>query len=64
MQSSTLLRRLNAGEAPGSEIVQELLKWNRVDGQVLAGLVRRREGVVGRDGGGGKVMGECVGVEM
>ncbi|KAH7084436.1 family 24 glycoside hydrolase [Paraphoma chrysanthemicola] len=42
VQSSTLLRRLNAGEAPNTVIAQELPKWNQAGGQVLAGLVRRR----------------------
>jgi GH24 family phage-related lysozyme (muramidase) len=42
VQSSTLLRRLNAGEAPNTVIAQELPKWNQAGGQVLPGLVRRR----------------------
>tara|TARA_R110002003_G_scaffold45_17_gene3617 strand:+ start:5866 stop:6117 length:252 start_codon:yes stop_codon:yes gene_type:complete len=42
VQSSTLLRRLNAGEAPNTVIAQELPKWNQAGGQVLPGLMRRR----------------------
>ncbi|KAL6704949.1 hypothetical protein ACN47E_007494 [Coniothyrium glycines] len=41
-QSSTLLRRLNAGENPNTVIAEELPKWNKAGGQVLNGLVRRR----------------------
>jgi lysozyme len=40
--SSTLLRRLNAGEAPGMVIAEELPKWNKAGGNTLPGLVRRR----------------------
>lgn len=39
--SSTLLRRLNAGEYV--EAQAEFRKWVRAQGQVLAGLVKRRE---------------------
>jgi lysozyme len=42
VESSTLLRRLNAGETPNTVIAEELPKWNKAGGQVLAGLVRRR----------------------
>jgi lysozyme len=42
VQSSTLLKRLNAGEAPNTVIAEELPKWNKAGGQTLAGLVRRR----------------------
>ncbi|KAF2027102.1 family 24 glycoside hydrolase [Setomelanomma holmii] len=42
VQSSTLLKRLNAGEAPNTVIAEELPKWNKAGGQVLAGLTRRR----------------------
>lgn len=38
---STLLKRLNGGDAPGA--AEEFLRWNRAGGQVLVGLVRRRE---------------------
>ena len=40
--SSTLLRRLNAGESPNTVIAEELPKWNKAGGSVLPGLVRRR----------------------
>lgn len=40
--SSTLLRKLNAG-AEAFEVASELLRWNKADGKVLNGLVRRRE---------------------
>lgn len=39
--SSTLLRRLNAGDFVGAEA--EFPRWVRADGRVLDGLVRRRE---------------------
>ena len=41
LNSSTLLRRLNAGDTYGA--ANELLRWNRAGGRVLAGLTRRRE---------------------
>jgi lysozyme len=37
---STLLRKLNAGDYEGA--AQEFKKWNKNDGQVMRGLVRRR----------------------
>ncbi|TFK22934.1 lysozyme [Coprinopsis marcescibilis] len=40
--SSTLIRRLNAGEAPNTVAAEELPKWNRAGGQVLPGLTARR----------------------
>ncbi len=40
LNSSTLLRRLNAGDTLGA--ADEFLRWNRAGGQVLAGLTRRR----------------------
>jgi GH24 family phage-related lysozyme (muramidase) len=40
LNSSTLLRRLNAGDSNGA--ANEFLRWNRAGGQVLAGLTRRR----------------------
>ncbi len=40
LNSSTLLRRLNAGDSFGA--ADELLRWNRAGGRVLAGLTRRR----------------------
>jgi lysozyme len=42
VESSSLLQRLNANEAPATVIAQELPKWNKAGGQVLAGLTRRR----------------------
>lgn len=42
VQSSTLLKRLNAGESPNTVIAEELPKWNKAGGQTLPGLVRRR----------------------
>ncbi|KAH6911723.1 lysozyme [Coprinopsis sp. MPI-PUGE-AT-0042] len=40
--SSTLIRRLNAGESPNTVAEQELPKWNKAGGVVLPGLVTRR----------------------
>lgn len=42
LRSSTLRRRLLAGEEPELVISEELPLWCRGDGQVLPGLVRRR----------------------
>ncbi|KAF2198014.1 family 24 glycoside hydrolase [Delitschia confertaspora ATCC 74209] len=42
VKSSTLIKRLNAGEAPNTVIAEELPKWNKAGGSVLAGLTRRR----------------------
>ncbi|KAF2280783.1 lysozyme [Westerdykella ornata] len=42
VQSSTLLKRLNAGESPNTVIAEELPKWNKAGGQTLPGLTRRR----------------------
>lgn len=39
--SSTLLRKLNVGDYEGA--AQELLRWNKDNGKVIAGLTRRRE---------------------
>ncbi|KAK3986785.1 lysozyme-like domain-containing protein [Cladorrhinum sp. PSN332] len=41
-KASTLIRRLNNGENPGTVIAQELPKWVHGKGKVLPGLVRRR----------------------
>lgn len=41
LNSSTLLRRLNAGDYNGA--ANELLRWNRAGGRELYGLTRRRE---------------------
>lgn len=38
---STLLRKLNAGDRQGAS--DEFLRWNRGNGQVLGGLVKRRQ---------------------
>lgn len=38
---STLLRKLNAGDAVGA--CNELPRWNKAGGKVLPGLVKRRE---------------------
>ena len=41
LQKSTLLKKLNAGDYASA--AEEFGKWNQAGGQVLAGLVRRRE---------------------
>jgi lysozyme len=41
LQSSTLLRLLNSGDYAGA--AGEFDKWDRAGGQVLAGLLRRRQ---------------------
>lgn len=41
LRTSTLLRKLNAGDYLGAS--NEFLRWNKAKGQVLAGLTRRRE---------------------
>ena len=46
LQESTLLRRLNAGDPKPRVFSEELPKWVRGGGQVLPGLVRRREAEV------------------
>ena len=46
LQESTLLRRLNAGEPKPRVFSEELPKWVRGGGQVLPGLVRRRQAEV------------------
>ncbi|KAH6911708.1 glycoside hydrolase family 24 protein [Coprinopsis sp. MPI-PUGE-AT-0042] len=43
VRSSTLIKRLNAGEDPDTVIEQELPKWNKAGGKVLPGLVARRK---------------------
>jgi GH24 family phage-related lysozyme (muramidase) len=40
-RSSTLLRKINAGDYAGA--ATELDKWDRAGGQVLSGLLRRRQ---------------------
>ena len=46
LQSSTLLRRLNAGENPNTVATQELPRWVYANGVKLNGLVRRRDAEV------------------
>ena len=46
LQSSTLRRRINAGENPNTVAREELPKWNKAGGQVLPGLTRRRNAEV------------------
>ena len=41
LEGSTLLRKLNGGDYDGAS--KEFLRWSRAGGQVVAGLVRRRE---------------------
>lgn len=41
-QRSTLLRLLNS-KAPVQEIADQFLRWNKVNGQVIKGLTKRRE---------------------
>ncbi|KAH7014243.1 lysozyme [Microdochium trichocladiopsis] len=45
-RGSTLVKRLNAGEEPQTVIAQELPKWVYGNGEVLPGLVRRRDAEV------------------
>jgi lysozyme len=42
LQSSTLRRRMNAGENLNTVASEELPKWNKAGGKVLPGLTRRR----------------------
>ncbi|MEF0148259.1 lysozyme [Pseudomonas guariconensis] len=41
LESSTLLRKLNAGDYAGA--AEQFQRWNKAGGKVLAGLTRRRE---------------------
>lgn len=41
LSTSTLLRKLNAGDIKGA--ADEFLRWNKAGGKVLNGLTRRRE---------------------
>ena len=41
-ETSTLLRRLNAGEAKERVFSEELPRWSRANGQTLQGLLNRR----------------------
>ncbi|KAF7726812.1 hypothetical protein EC973_008413 [Apophysomyces ossiformis] len=45
-KTSTLVKRLNAGEDPNTVAAEELPRWNKAGGKVFAGLVRRREAEV------------------
>ena len=42
LMESTLRKRLNNGEDPQKVAMEELPRWNKGDGKVLEGLVRRR----------------------
>ncbi|KAJ6125622.1 hypothetical protein N7471_012939 [Penicillium samsonianum] len=42
MQSSSRVSRMNAGEDVGTVASEELAKWNKANGGVVAGLTRRR----------------------
>jgi GH24 family phage-related lysozyme (muramidase) len=42
LKSSTLLKRLNAGEDPNTVAAAEIPRFNKAGGKVLAGLVKRR----------------------
>jgi lysozyme len=44
--SSTLIKRLNQGDAPNTVAAEELPKWNRGSNGVLPGLTRRRKAEV------------------
>ena len=46
VMDSTLRQRLMAGDDPVRVISEELPRWNRGDGKVLAGLTRRRKAEV------------------
>ena len=41
LKSSTLLKKLNAGNK--DEVPAEMVRWNKANGKVLAGLTKRRE---------------------
>ncbi|HUH38572.1 MAG TPA: lysozyme [Spongiibacteraceae bacterium] len=41
LKTSTMLRKLNAGDYAGA--ADEMLRWNKSNGKVLAGLTKRRE---------------------
>ena len=41
LQSSTLLKKLNSGDK--NSVPEEMIRWNKAAGKVLAGLTRRRE---------------------
>jgi lysozyme len=41
LKSSTLLKRLNSGDM--EDVPHQIRRWNKAGGEVLDGLVRRRE---------------------
>lgn len=41
LKSSTLLKKINKGDYTGA--ANELLRWNKASGKILAGLTRRRQ---------------------
>ena len=41
LKSSTLLKKLNAGNK--DEVPAEIVRWNKANGKVIAGLTKRRE---------------------
>ena len=41
LQSSTLLKVLNAGDYAG--VPEQIMRWNKASGKVLEGLTRRRQ---------------------
>jgi hypothetical protein len=43
VEESTLRKRLLAGEDRAKVVIEELPRWNKVDGKVLEGLVNRRK---------------------
>lgn len=45
-RSSTLIKRLNAGQAPRTVLDEELPQWNKGNGKPIAGLTRRRKAEV------------------
>jgi GH24 family phage-related lysozyme (muramidase) len=46
LEDSTLRRRMNAGEPPVTVFSEEAPRWNKANGKVLEGLVRRRNAEV------------------
>jgi GH24 family phage-related lysozyme (muramidase) len=45
-EESTLCKRILASEDPTKVVIEELPRWNKADGKVLEGLVRRRRAEV------------------
>lgn len=43
MENSDLVKRMNAGEDVVTATHDELPQWNKANGQVVAGLTRRRQ---------------------